>query len=365
MQRLWTILHTVSKETVSILHRTRLGHSQKPLPPLKCRKCTHSLVWLTTMPSFSHTSPVCWPCCTHCSKRVLDGHGAQKKTAKSSLTSPSVLAHYNPAKKLFLDCYASLYGVGAVLSHKMEDGLPAQQNRFSNRVWVKKFHHYLFGKLFTIFSNHKPLQHLFSASGPILQLASAWIQSWACNSECWRNFMLETPGWFRESYCLQCSLMARDWRRDRGQGSWVFWVPGESESTGYCVNVPLGMASLTMGSYPHWLYAGPFLGKMFLIVVNAHSTWMEVEIASAPTSAHTVEKVRAMFTTHGLSKLLVSDNGTAFTSAEFQKFLSRNEVRHLTSAPYHLSSNGLAERAVKTFKSNMQKGLDEDVQKQL
>ena len=38
---------------------------------------------------------------------------------------------------------------------------------------VKKFHHYLFGRTFTICSDHKPLQHLFSASHPIPQLASA------------------------------------------------------------------------------------------------------------------------------------------------------------------------------------------------
>ena len=159
--------------------------------------------------------------------------------------------------------------------------------------------------------------------------------------------MLEIPGWVCEGYCLQCSLMDRYWWWDRGQGSWVFWGPGDLESTSYCGNASLGMTSQTMGSYPHWLYAGPFLGKMILIVVNAHSKWMEVEIVPAPTSAHTVEKVRAMFTTHGLPELLVSDNGTAFTSAEFQEFLSFNGVRHLTSAPYHLSSNGLAERAYK------------------
>ena len=113
----------------------------------------------------------------------------------------------------------------------------------------------------------------------------------------------------------------------------------------------------------HSDYAGPFLGKMFLIVVDAHSKWVEVEVIPAAAFAHTIQKLRAMFATHGLPELLVSDNGTAFTSAEFQEFLSRNGVRHLTSAPYHPSSNGLAERAVQTFKSNM--SSDEDMQKQL
>ena len=61
----------------------------------------------------------------------------------------------------------------------------------------------------------------------------------------------------------------------------------------------------------------------------------------------------------------MSDNSTAFTSAEFQEFLSHNGVQHLTSAPHHSSSNGLAERAVQTLKSYMKKGSDNNVQKQL
>ena len=61
------------------------------------------------------------------------------------------------------------------------------------------------------------------------------------------------------------------------------------------------------------------------------------------------------FVTHGLPEMLVSDNGTAFASAEFREFTSRNAIRHIFVSPYHPSSNGLAERAVQSFKSAWKK----------
>ena len=61
----------------------------------------------------------------------------------------------------------------------------------------------------------------------------------------------------------------------------------------------------------HIDFAGPFMGKMFL--VNAHSKWLEVSIVQSATSNSTLEKLRAIFATHELPEVIVSDNGTAFT----------------------------------------------------
>ncbi|XP_054875417.1 uncharacterized protein K02A2.6-like [Amphiprion ocellaris] len=115
----------------------------------------------------------------------------------------------------------------------------------------------------------------------------------------------------------------------------------------------------------HVDYAGPFQGEMFLVIVDAHSKWLDVYPTKTCTSQVTIEKLRQSFSIFGIPKILVSDNGTCFTSTEFQDFVKKNGIHHVRSAPFHPSTNGLAERAVQTFKEGMKKMKEGTIQTRL
>ena len=64
-----------------------------------------------------------------------------------------------------------------------------------------------------------------------------------------------------------------------------------------------------------------------------------------------------MFATHGLPRAVVSDNGSVFTSSDFEQFMLRNGIHHIRTVPYHPASNGLAERAIQILKEGLKNSL--------
>ncbi|XP_053692481.1 uncharacterized protein K02A2.6-like [Sabethes cyaneus] len=64
---------------------------------------------------------------------------------------------------------------------------------------------------------------------------------------------------------------------------------------------------------------------------------------------------RKIFARNGFPETLLTDNGTQFTSEQFEVFCNNRGILHLKTPPFHPQSNELAERFVDTFKQGLRK----------
>ena len=117
---------------------------------------------------------------------------------KNLISSNSVLVHYDENLPLVLACDASPYGIGAVLSHCLPDGREAPVAFYSRTLskaeqnyaqidkealaivaGIKKFHDYVYGHQFTIFTDHKPLLGIFAPDKQTPQILSPRMLRWS------------------------------------------------------------------------------------------------------------------------------------------------------------------------------------------
>ena len=95
----------------------------------------------------------------------------------------------------------------------------------------------------------------------------------------------------------------------------------------------------------------------FLVLVDAFSKWPEGKVVSSTATQKTINVLSEIFATHGFPRVLVSDNGPQFTSAEFEELLRENDIIHYKSPPYHPASNGSTQNMVKNVKHHLKKDL--------
>ena len=131
-----------------------------------------------------------WNWSSNCDKAFSD--------VKCALTSETVLTHYNPSLPVELAVDASPYGLGAVIMHVCPNGerrpiayasrtLNEHEKRYAQidkealaiMFGLKRFHLYLYGRHFTIQTDHKPLERILGPKTAIPSLTAMRLQRWA------------------------------------------------------------------------------------------------------------------------------------------------------------------------------------------
>nr|XP_025043376.1 uncharacterized protein K02A2.6-like [Pelodiscus sinensis] len=270
--------------------------------------------------------------------------------AKCALLNAEVLTHFDPSLPLQLACDASPYGVGVVLSHVM----PSREEKpiaFASRTLstaetnyaqierealgivfgIQKFHQYLFGRKFTLLTDHRPLTAIFGPHSGIPPMAASRMQRWALwlsghtYEIRYRKATLHgnADGLSRLQQMLEqvhsghCGMVHM---KEIAQS--YFWWPGLNsaieEKARACISCQC------VRKAPHLAPLHPW-GR-------PEKPWQHLHIDFA-----------GLF-----EEQLVSDNGSQFVSQEFGNFMKANRIHHIISVPYHPSMNGLAERFVQT-----------------
>lgn len=98
--------------------------------------------------------------------------------------------------------------------------------------------------------------------------------------------------------------------------------------------------------------------KRYIILVDYFSNYVEVGELTGITSKQVINFMKSQFARHGIPAELVTDNGPAYSSMEFKKFMQEWEVHHVTSSPHYPQSNGKSERTVQTIKNLLKKCID-------
>lgn len=125
-------------------------------------------------------------------------HQVAFEQIKRLLTSTEVLAHFDMARETVVTCDSSAYGIGVILAQRGPDGAErvvayasralTQPELHYSQIHkealaiifaVSKFHQYLYGRKFTLRTDHKPLVSIFGPGHGIPVTAASRLQRWA------------------------------------------------------------------------------------------------------------------------------------------------------------------------------------------
>lgn len=117
-------------------------------------------------------------------------------------------------------------------------------------------------------------------------------------------------------------------------------------SPGYLHSIPVS----EIFEHIHIDIVGPmkttYHGNAYIITAtDAFSKWVFAKPSQRVRTDETIEFIEnEIFVIHGKPKRIITDQGTQFTSKEFQEFITKAGIEHRMTTSYHPQTNGIDER---------------------
>ena len=99
-------------------------------------------------------------------------------------------------------------------------------------------------------------------------------------------------------------------------------------------------------------------GKLYLVIVDYCSRWVEFRKLTSLTCEHTIKVLKEVFATHGIPDVIMSDNGPQFSAEAFAQFAKSYGFMPTTSSPRYPQANGEVEQVVRTLKEILKENDD-------
>ncbi|CAB4020398.1 Transposon Tf2-9 poly [Paramuricea clavata] len=374
-------------------------------PPPNSIKAVRSFLGMVTycakfIPNFSDLTeplreltrkdvPFCW----------TSRHAKSFNAVKAALTSATVMAYFDQTKETELITDASPFGLSAILTQKVPGSdqqnvvacisrsLSDVERRYCQTerealaiVWaIERLHIYLYGGHFTLITDCKPVELILNnpQSRP-----PARIERWNLRLQDYDFNVRYTKGLDNPSDFLSRHLPVNTTTDDRQfqtmADNYVCFLTQHAvpramtlpeiqqatmaDSTLQILSNLITTESLRLKAVQiaHEGHQGLVKTKQLLqekvwypggsyrlVIIDAYSRFPEVEIVSSTSAKSTILKLERIFATHGIPKVLKSDNGPPFQSHEFSLYLKELGIKHKPSSPLWLQGNGQAENFMK------------------
>ena len=119
---------------------------------------------------------------------------------------------------------------------------------------------------------------------------------------------MSKPSAIAQRFKFFLCIVAKNRHKFRREGEKLYYLSESPKDPSLFAITPLGMAGPPLAASARRLY-GSFYVKMFLLIIDVHSKWIDIHCLNSAMSCVTVDKMRSTFASHGFNFVSSEKNG--------------------------------------------------------